>query len=102
LSKSIDDFKKEPNIKIVVAAYSKSFLEKFSILTNKEKLRIKLHEIVSKMFSDNIELKSINENGEGTDDEGLRGRCSASRKSLVDTRQLWTRRTSGMAQTICL
>ena len=70
LSKSIDDFKKEPNIKIVVAAYSKSFLEKFSILTNKEKLRIKLHEIVSKMFSDNIELKSINENGEGTDDEG--------------------------------
>jgi hypothetical protein len=69
LSRSIDAFKRQPSTKILLAAYSKSFLAKFSILKNKEKLRIKLHEIISEMFSDGIELTPIDEAEVVTDDE---------------------------------
>ena len=70
LSKSIDDFKKDPNIKILVASYSKSITKKFGALINKEKIREKIHQFVSEMFNDNVELKSIIDNGEETDSEG--------------------------------
>ena len=69
LPKSLDDFKKNPNIKILVASYSTSFNKKFSILKNKEKLREKIHSILTEMFSNNVELKSVNGNGEETDNE---------------------------------
>ena len=69
LSKSIDEFKKNPSIKILVASYSKSITKKYKTLINKEKLREKINEIVSEMFNDNIELISTEENGYDTDNE---------------------------------
>ena len=69
LSKSIDEFKKNPNIKILVASYSKSITKKYKNLKNKEKLREKINLFVSEMFSNNVELKSIDDNGEDTDNE---------------------------------
>ena len=69
MSKSIDEFKKNPSLKILLASYSKSFTKKFKLLNNKEKLREKIHGILSEMFNNNVELKSINDNGEDTDNE---------------------------------
>ena len=70
ISKSMDEFKKKPSIKILVASYSKSITKKYGILKNKEKLRVKINEFVSEMFSNNIELKPEDNNGEETDSEG--------------------------------
>ena len=73
MSKSIQEFKNDPKIKILVASYSTTFTKKYIKLKNKEKLRVKIHNIFSEMFNNNIELKSVNENGEndgeGTDTE---------------------------------
>jgi hypothetical protein len=73
MSKSIDDFKKNPSLKTLVASYSKSFTKKFSYLKNKEKLREKIHIFLTEMYSDNVVLNSlddIEDNGNKTDDEG--------------------------------
>ena len=69
MSKSIDEFKKKPSLKILLASYSKSFTKKYNFLKNKEKLRAKIHGILSEMFNNNVELISINDNGEDTDNE---------------------------------
>jgi len=69
LSKSIDEFKKNPSLKILLASYSKSFTKRYKLLNNKEKLRKKIHEILSEMFNNNFELISINDIGEDTDNE---------------------------------
>ena len=73
MSKSIDKFKKDPSLKILLASYSKSFTKKYSYLKNKEKLRKKIHLLLSEMFNNNVVLISIDENGdngEDTDSEG--------------------------------
>ena len=73
MSKSIDEFKKNPSLKTLVASYSKSFTKKFSYLKNKEKLREKIHIFLTEMYNDNVKLISlddIEDNGNKTDDEG--------------------------------
>ena len=70
LSKTIDEFKKNPNIKILPACYSKSYTKIYNKLINKEKIREKILSLVSEMFNENVELKSTeNNNGEETDDD---------------------------------
>ena len=70
MSKSINEFKKNPNIKILMASYSKSITKKYRTLLNKEKLREKINEIISKMFNENVELEALEEEIVLTDDEG--------------------------------
>ena len=67
--KSIDDFKKSPSLKVLVASYSKTFTKKYPLLKNKDKIREKIHTLVSEMFNNNVELKAINDNGNDTDGE---------------------------------
>ena len=70
LSKTIDEFKKNPNIKILPACYSKSYTKIYNKLINKEKIGEKILSLVSEMFNENVELKSTeNNNGEETDNE---------------------------------
>jgi len=70
LSKTIDEFKKNPSIKILSACYSKSYTKIYNKLINKEKIREKILSLVSEMFNENVELKSTeNNNGEETDNE---------------------------------
>ena len=38
-------------------------------LKNKDKIREKIHTLVSEMFNNNVELKAINDNGNDTDGE---------------------------------
>ena len=73
MSKSIDEFKKNPSLKILYASYDKSFTKKFSYLKNKEKLREKIYSLLSEMYNDNVILISLDDIevfGNETDDEG--------------------------------
>ena len=75
LSRTIDEFKKDPSIKILVACYSKSYTKIYKQLIYKEKIREKIHSLVSEMFNNNIQLESTENNteandGEETDNEG--------------------------------
>ena len=56
MSMSIDKFMEKPNVKKLVAFYSKSYTKKYGLLKNKEKIRIKIFTIVSEMFNNNIVL----------------------------------------------
>ena len=69
ISKSLDDFKKDPSIKILVASYQKSITNKYTSLKNKEKIRQKIHLLVSEMFNDNVRLEALEDNGNDTDNE---------------------------------
>ena len=55
---SIDEFTKKPRIKILVKSYSRSFRQQYDFLKNKEKIRVKIYEIVDEMFLNNVELES--------------------------------------------
>ena len=70
MSKSIDEFKKKPSLKILLASYSKSFTKKYNLLKNKEKLREKINMILSEMYNNNVELIAIDDTGGDTDNEG--------------------------------
>ena len=71
MSKSLKDLKKKPNIKTLVGFYSKSFLNKFSMLKNKEKLRKEIYKILTELFNNNIQLREEDENEALTDNEDV-------------------------------
>lgn len=69
MSMSIDKFMEKPNVKKLVAFYSKSYTKKYGLLKNKEKIRIKIYTIVSEMFNNNIVLNPITQSGFDTEIE---------------------------------
>jgi len=70
LTKTIDEFKKNPSVKKLVVWYSKSYTKIYKNLIYKEKIREKINSLISEMFNYNVQLKSIeDDNGGENDDE---------------------------------
>ena len=66
---AIDEFQKKPSEKKLVASYSKSLINTYPLLINKERIRKKIYGITSEMFNNNVRLKPINQIDEDTDCE---------------------------------
>ena len=69
LTKTIDEFKKNPSVKILVAWYSRSYTKIYKNLIYKEKIREKINSLISEMLNYNIQLKSIEDDNGGENDD---------------------------------